>query len=308
MLIFGHILPKSVGKKLSYPILLYVAPILYVISYFFYPVYFINQKLSKFFLREQEKSQPYFLTKFREVFSHLITYEEEIDYKERELMHKILEFGKKKVSQIMVPLPKVKALPSTATIRDAIEFSSQYNFSYIPLYEGDLTNLKYIIKVQDILGKPLLQGEQSLSAFFRIPLYIPEIIPAHEALRTLQKNSQEIAIVVDEYGLATGLITVEDLIEEVLGEFWDALDYYEPEFKLIDKKTYLVKGYIEVERLQNLGFSIPSGEYETLNGFIYHLLNRIPEKGEIITFGNMEIIIQKAQPQKVEEVIIRLKR
>ncbi len=308
MLSFGHILPKSFGKKFSYPVVLYIAPVIYVISYIFYPIYLLNQRLSKFFLKEEEKTHPYFLTKFREVFTHLITYEEEIDYKERELMHKILEFGKKRVSQIMVPLPKIKALPFTANIRDALSFSSMYNFSYIPLYEEELTNIKYIIKVQDLLGKTLLQEETPLLPFARTPLYVPEIIPAHEALKTLQEKSQEVAIVVDEYGLATGLITIEDLIEEVLGEFWDALDYYEPEFKKLDKNTYLVKGFIEIEKLQQLGISIPSGEYDTLNGFIYHLLNRIPQKGEVIKYENIEITIQKAQPQKIEEVLIRLKK
>lgn len=308
MLSLGHILPKSLGKKFSYPLVLYLAPLLYLISYIFYPIYFINQKLSRFLLRGEEKSHPYFLTKFREVFSHLISYEEEIDSKERELMHKILEFGKKKVSQIMVPLPKIKALPLKATIEEALEFSRKYNFSYIPLYEENLTNIQYVVKVQDLLGKTLLESKASLFPFARIPLFIPEIIPAHEALKTLQEKSQEIAIVVDEYGLATGLITIEDLIEEVLGEFWDALDYYEPEFKRIDKNTYLVKGWIEVEKLQHLGISIPLGDYETLNGFIYHLLNRIPQKGEIINYGDMELYIQRAQPQKIEEVIIKLKK
>ncbi|MFN3406513.1 MAG: hemolysin family protein [Caldimicrobium sp.] len=308
MLIFGHILPKSIGKKLSYPLVIYLAPFIYSLSYLFYPIYFFYQKLSKVLLKEEEKRHPYFLTKFREVFSHLITYEEEIDLKEKELMHKILEFAKKKVYQIMVPLSKVKALPLSATVEDALAFSSKYNFSYIPLYEENLTNIKYLVKVQDLLGKSLLEMEKPLLSFARVPLYIPEIIPAQEALRTLQKNSQEMAIVVDEYGLATGLITVEDLVEEVLGEFWDALDYHEPEYKKLDKNTFLVKGFIEIEKLQTLGFPIPPGEYETLNGFIYHLLNRIPQRGEVITFGNLEIIIQKAQPQKVEEVLLRLKK
>lgn len=306
MLSFGHILPKSFGKKFSYPLVLYLAPILYMVSYIFYPIYYVNTQISKILLKEEEKSHPYFLTKFREVFSHLISYEEEIDSKEKELMYKILEFGKKKVSQIMVPLPKIKALPTEATIEEALEFSSKYNFSYIPLYEENLTNIKYIVKIQDLLGKTLLEKEASLLPFAKIPLYIPEIIPAHEALKTLQEKSQEIAIVVDEYGLATGLITVEDLIEEVLGEFWDSLDYYEPEFKKLDNNTYLVKGWIEIEKLQHLGLSIPLGDYETLNGFIYHLLNRIPQKGEIIHYENMELYIQKAQPQKIEEVIIKL--
>ncbi|MFN3505732.1 MAG: CNNM domain-containing protein, partial [Caldimicrobium sp.] len=160
MLIFGHILPKSIGKKLSYPLVIYLAPFVYSLSYLFYPVYFLNQKLSKALLKEEEKRHPYFLTKFREVFSHLITYEEEIDFKEKELMHKILEFAKKKVFQIMVPLPKVKALPISATVGDALAFSSKYNFSYIPLYEEDLTNIKYLVKVQDLLGKSLLEPEK----------------------------------------------------------------------------------------------------------------------------------------------------
>ncbi len=305
ILFFGQILPKTLGKKFSNSLVLILAHPLYIVSFLFYPVYVINSYLSKIFLRRENKS-PYFLTKFREVFLTMISYEEEIDQKERELMYKIIEFGKKKLSQVMVPLSKVKALPIDATIKDAIEFSSKYNFNYIPLYEEELSRIKYVVKVQNLIGRPLFEKETPLIKFARTPLFIPEIVPAHEALKIMQKEIQEIAIVVDEYGLVTGIVTLEDLVEEVLGEFRDALDYHESEIQKISKDTYLVKGSIEMEKMQELGISIPKGDYETLNGFIYWLLNRIPKEGEIIRYHNLEIIIKKASPHTIEEVLIKL--
>lgn len=307
ILVLGQIIPKTFGKRFAYPFIIYLAPPLYFVSFIFYPVYLINKKLSKVFLKDSLDT-PYFLTKFRETFLTMITYEEEIDYKEKELISRIIEFSKKKVSQVMIPLSSIKALPISAKIKDAIEFTSKYNFSYIPLFDGDLTKIRYIVKVQDLLGEDIFKSEESLIKFAKIPLYIPEIIPAHEALRILQKEIQEIAIIVNEYGIVSGLVTIEDLVEEVLGEFRDALDYYEPEIRKVAQGVFIVSGTTEIEKIQNLGLNIPSGDYETLNGFIYKHLNRIPRPGEIFTYGDIEFKILRANPLKVEEVLIRFKK
>ncbi len=305
MIIFGQIIPKTIGKKLAYPLVLYLIPVLYLISFLFYPLAYLNTKISQIFLKSKNDS-PLFLTKFREVFLNFVYYEKEIDFKEKELMHKILEFAKKKVSQVMIPITQVKALPITATIKDAIEFSKKYNFSYIPLYEKSINNIVSIVKVQHLIGKNLLEENKSLKDFSIIPLFVPELTFAHEVLSQLQKRGTEIAIVVDEYGSTTGIVTIEDLVEEVLGEFRDALDYYVPEYYKLDKNLYKVKGFIEIEKLQHLGLPIPSGDYETLNGFIYSLTRRIPSEGEIIKYKNLEFKILKATPHKVEEVLIKI--
>ncbi|RKX61217.1 MAG: hypothetical protein DRP29_01000 [Thermodesulfobacteriota bacterium] len=306
MVFLGQIIPKTLGRKFAFPLVLYLAPILYTISLFFYPIIFINNKLAKIFLKSKEKENPFFLTKFREVFLNFIRYEEEIDLKEKELMHKILEFAKKKISQVMIPVTQVKGLPIEAKIKEAIEFSKKYNFSYIPLYEKDLSHIKYIVKVQDLMGKILLEPEKPLIEFARTPIFVPELAYAHEVLSMLQNKGIEIAIIVDEYGSTTGLVTIEDLVEEVLGEFRDALDYYVPEYKKLEENLYICKGYIEIEKLQSLGIPIPSGDYETLNGFIYSLTGKIPQEGEIIHYKNIEIKILKATPQAIKEVSIKL--
>ncbi|NPA39383.1 MAG: HlyC/CorC family transporter [Thermodesulfobacteria bacterium] len=307
MIIFGQMIPKTIGKKLSYPLVLYLLPPLYLISYLFLPFSWINSIISSKLLKTRDKS-PLFLTKFREVFLTFVHYEEEIDIKEKELMQKIVEFARKKVFQIMIPATQVKALPISATVGDAIEFSKKYNFSYIPLYQGSINNIIAIVKVQHLVGKTLLNPELPLKEFATQPYFVPELAYAHEVLSQLQKSGIEIAVVVDEYGLTTGIVTIEDLIEEVLGDFRDALDYYVPEYQKLAPDTYRVKGYTEVEKLQELGIPIPKGDYETINGFLYSLLGRIPEEGEKITYENMEIVVTKAKPQTIEEVIIKVKR
>ena len=307
MLFFGQIVPKTIGKKLAFPLVLYVSPIIYIISFVFFPIIWINQHIMNFFLKTKEKENPYFLTKFREIFLNFIHYEKEIDYIEKKLMEKIVEFGKKKVSQVMIPISQVKALPITAKVNDALEFNKKYGFSYIPLFERELVHIKYVVKIKDLIGKPLLNPQEPLIKFAKTPVFVPEIVPAHEVLSLLQKERKHIAIVVDEYGYATGLITIEDLVEEVLGEFRDALDYYVPEYKKISDNVWICKAYIEIEKLQSLGINIPSGDYETLAGFIYFLTNRIPSEGEVITYNNLEIKILKAKANVIEEVLIKKK-
>ena len=308
MIIFGQIIPKTVGRKFAYPLVLYLMPFLYLISFLFSPVIFLNTKLANKILKSKETKNPLFLTKFREILLTFVRYEEEIDLKEKELMHKIVEFSKKRVSQVMIPLTQVKALPITATVKDAIEFSKKYNFSYIPLYEETVNNIKAIVKVQHLVGKILFEPDKPLKDFSSKPFFVPEVALAHEILSQLQKSGIELAVVVDEYGFTTGIITIEDLVEEVLGEFRDALYYYVPEYKKISGNIYRVKGYIEIEKLQALGISIPSGEYETLSGFIYFITGRIPKEGEKIYYKNLEIEIVKATPRKIEEAIIRIKK
>ncbi len=305
MIVFGQIIPKTIGKRLAHPLVLYLIPILYFVSFVFYPLAWFNTRISQLFLKSKSDN-PLFLTRFREVFLNFLNYEEEIDFKEKELMQKILEFSKKKVSQVMLPITQVKALPINATVEDAIRFSKKYNFSYIPLYEGSINNIIKIIKVQHLIGKNLLEKKKPLKMFALNPVFVPELALAHEVLSQLQKRATEIAVVVDEYGSTTGIITIEDLVEEVLGEFRDALDYYVPEYFKLDRNLYKVKGFIEIEKLQQLGIPIPSGDYETLNGFIYFLIGRIPAKGEVIKYKNLEFKILRATPQKVEEVLIKV--
>ncbi|NPA39982.1 MAG: HlyC/CorC family transporter [Thermodesulfobacteria bacterium] len=307
MIVFGQMIPKTIGKKFSYPLVLYLLPPLYVISYLFLPLAWVNTLISEKFLKSKDK-HPLFLTKFREVFLTFVRYEEEIDLEEKRLMEKILEFGKKRVFQIMIPSAQVKALSVSATVKDAIKFSKKYNFSYIPLYQGSINNIVGIVKVQHLIGKPLLDPTLPLKNFAREPYFVPEVAYAHEVLSQLQKLGIEIAVVVDEYGATTGIITIEDLVEEVLGDFRDALDYYVPEYTQVSKGVFKVKGYIEIEKLQELGIPIPNkGDYETLNGFIYSLTGRIPKEGEKISTENLELTILKAKPHKVEEVLIRVK-
>ncbi|MCS7278600.1 MAG: hemolysin family protein [Thermodesulfobacteriaceae bacterium] len=308
MIFFGQILPKSLGKKVAFPLVLYLAPFLYFFSLLFYPAVFINSKLSSLILKKKNSENPFLISKFREAFLNFISYEEEIDHKEKELMHKIVEFVKKRVSQVMIPAPQIKALPIEALVQDALEFSQKYNFSYIPLYEGDITKIKLIVKVQDLLGKTFLERKKPLKSFGKKPFFIPEMALAHQVLNEFQTQGIEIGIVVDEYGYTTGLVTIEDLIEEVLGEFRDALDYYIPEYKQISKDTFLFKGHTEIEKVQALGIPIPSGEYETIGGFILSLIGRIPSEGEVFHYKNLEIKITKASLTKIEEILVKIKR
>ncbi|QER42019.1 HlyC/CorC family transporter [Thermodesulfobacterium sp. TA1] len=306
MVVLGQVIPKTIGKKFAYPLILYLLPLIYYISFIFWPLVYVNTILAQKLLKPQEKN-PIFLSKFREIFLTFIRYEEEIDRTEKELMHKIIDFAKKKVSQVMIPISQVKALPLDATVKDAIEFSKKYNFSYIPLYENDVSHLKAIVKVQHLIGKTLLEPNKPLKNFIQTPIFFPEMAHAHDVLSALQKSGMELAIIVDEYGFTTGIVTIEDLIEEVLGEFRDALDYYVPEYQKISENVYRVTGFIEIEKLQQIGLPIPSGDYETLNGFIYSITGKIPGEGEVIYYKNLEMKILKATPQTVEEVMIKIK-
>ncbi len=308
MVIFGQILPKVFGKLLANSVVFYTTFAVYLISFIFYPAFWLNQKLSRLILKGKEHKTSLFLPKFKEVFIHFLNYEKEIDFIEKKLMKEIVIFSKKKVSEVMIPVSKVKALPVEAKIKDLLNFLKKYNFSFVPLYEGEISNIKLVIKVNQILGKELLNQEVPLKEFAFTPLFVPEVLYASKVLSIMQEKGTEFAVVVDEYGGVTGIITIEDLIEEVLGEFRDTLDYYVPEFKKLSKDTIICDASIEIEKLWSLGIRIPKGGYETLAGFLSFIAGKIPQKGEIIKYKNYEFKILKATPRKIEEVVIKIKK
>ncbi len=301
--LFGQALPKVMGKLYTQQIVLFVGPIIYFFSYFFYPIYIINKRLIKIFLREKEENIIPFAN-FREIFLSFIKFEEEIDSKERDLIKNIFEFTKKRVYQVMIPISQVKGLTINATVEDAIKFINEFAFSNIPIYQEDITKIIGVVKSQKLLNFKNWP-KKNLKDLMINPLYIPENIKAYEALAIMQNANYDFAVVVDEYGLTTGIITIEDLAEEVLGEFYDQLDYKYTDIKQLSEQIYLVKGNTEIEKLQKIGIDIPSGDFETINGFLYTLHKGIPKEGQVIRYKNYEFIILKGEPRYVKEVLIK---
>lgn len=226
---------------------------------------------------------------------------------EHEMIHGVLGLKGRTAREIMVPRTEIACVNSRVTIEEVIDRIIEEGHSRIPVFEDDLDHIVGIVYAKDILkfwGKQ--GGRTSPREIARKAYFIPETMHLENLLREFKKKKVHIAIVVDEYGGTSGLITIEDLIEEVFGEIEDEYDTDEERLISLQDGWILVDGRLEIEELEeHLDIEIPDKDFESVGGFIFHLIGRVPKKGETIAYPGLEIRIEAADERKVEKVKIR---
>ena len=226
---------------------------------------------------------------------------------EHEMIHGILTLKGRIVREIMVPRTDVVCVSTEVTIDEVIRRIIEEGHSRIPMFEGDLDHIVGIIYAKDLLQLWGNEEGQTISKdIAREPYFIPETKSLESLLRDFKKRRVHIAIVVDEYGGTSGLITIEDLIEEVFGEIEDEYDTEEQKLVPLKDGWVLVDARLEIEELEEyLNIQAPRNNFESVGGFIFHLIGRVPKKGETITYPGLEIKIESADERKIEKVKIR---
>lgn len=222
---------------------------------------------------------------------------------ERRMINRLLNFTETTVNEIMIPLIDVAALSEKAKIGDAYDRFIQTKHRRLPVYKDRIDRLIGILNSFDILGE---SSAKSIKPLIRPASYVPPTMGISELLEDLQNNGRNMAIVVDEYGGAVGIVTVEDILEEVVGDIEDEYDEVEDLYRTEENGVIIVNGRMPVDDLNDrLRLSIPEGEYETIGGFVISQRNRIPRTGEKITLNDLELTVSKASSRTVGEVIIR---
>src|SRR3954467_14071031 len=226
-----------------------------------------------------------------------------LDESNRDLIQSVVEFGEKTVREAMKPRPEIVAVPGTTTVEQLIELLRVRPFSRVPVYEGTIHNIKGIVYAQDVLQIPDTEaGMRTVDTLMRRDVYfVPESKLGSDLLREMQKNNIRMAIVVDEYGGVAGLVTIEDLVEEIVGEIRDDRD--KPEVVREGEKVFVVSGGMDVDRLDELFGIKPEGkESATIAGLVSELAGRIPRKGEIVEEDGLRFEVLEATDRKVERV------
>ncbi len=230
-----------------------------------------------------------------------------IDEKSGEMIQSILEFRDTVAREVMVPRTDIVAVPSDAPIADIIDQVNRHGYTRMPVYEGSVDNIIGVLNVKDLIrlwSKPV--GEADLKPLLRKPYFIPETKNIHLLLHELKDQRQHMAVVIDEYGGTAGLVTLEDLIEEIVGEIRDEHDAEEADFTELPDGYALVDSRVEVDKIEtHFGITIPEGKYETLAGFILHLIRKIPLAGDVIRHGELEMVIASADERSIKKVKIR---
>lgn len=224
---------------------------------------------------------------------------------ERSMISRIFDFASIRVYSVMVPLSDVVALPESATVADLAREIADKKYSRIPIYRDRLDQIVGFVHAFDVLKAPRTATASELA---RTPLFVPESSQAMSLLARLERSRQGMAVVVDEYGGAVGIVTVEDILEEVVGEINDEYDEAPPHILRQRDGSYRVQARIAVAQFnKELRLALPeSDDYESLGGLILDQLKHIPRTGEILTLGNVTIEVAAASERRVEEVVVRL--
>jgi putative hemolysin len=222
---------------------------------------------------------------------------------DRDLIQSVVEFSGKTVREAMKPRPAMFAVPANTTVEQFIEMLRTKHYSRVPVYEGNVHHIKGIVYTQDVLQVPDSEAHvRTLDTIMRRDVYfVPESKLGSDLLREMQKQNIRMAIVVDEYGGVAGLVTIEDLVEEIVGEIRDDRD--KPEVIRDGEQAFIVSGGMDVDRLDELFGMKPEGrESATIAGLVSELAGRIPRKGETVEEHGLRFEVLESTDRKVERV------
>ena len=219
-----------------------------------------------------------------------------IEEEEKELINNVFEFNDKTVSEAMIHRTEVYAIDVNSKIEDILSDLKAYKYSRIPVYDETIDNIVGVLFIKDFLALVYTKKEVKIKKLMRPAYFVSESKPINEFFKEMQRDKQQLAIVVDEYGGTAGIITMEDMIEELVGNIFDEYDDVEKDYEKIDENTYMIDGSVSIFDLRKiLNVDIPEGDYDTLSGYLIELLGRIPQDNE------KPIIETKRVTYKIEE-------
>ncbi|MBW2102896.1 MAG: HlyC/CorC family transporter [Deltaproteobacteria bacterium] len=218
----------------------------------------------------------------------------------------VLDLKETTVHSVMIPRTEISSAPLHATLGEVIQLVTECGHTRIPMHRENIDEIVGILHAKDLLklwGQE--PGAQIPGEILRPPLFVPEKQKLSDLLRTLKEKKTHLAVVTDEYGGTAGIVTIEDILEEIVGDIMDEHDNEAPLITVLEDEAVLVDARLEVERLEDhLRISLPRGDFESVGGFIIHLLGRIPEPGETIPYDSFHFTIKNADQRKIDKILI----
>ncbi len=227
---------------------------------------------------------------------------------EKELLHKVFEFGDTLASEAMRPRTEIVSVPSNAALREVFALVSEFGYSRYPVIEDTVDTVIGILYIKDILvamASGDVKREASIQQFIRPAYFIPENKRVSELLSEMQRERFQLAIVIDEYGGTAGLVTLEDLIEEIVGSIHDELESEEKDVQIVDEKNFVVSGQSPLDEVNELlDSNLQSTDFNTLGGFVFGLFGRMPKVGEQLRYRHLKLEVLELDGRKISKVKI----
>jgi CBS domain containing-hemolysin-like protein len=311
VLIFCEIAPKSLALRFNERFALVLAGPVQMLTRVLRPLVGGLSLMSRLIVRVATRGHtvrgPFVTEEELKLLLYVGEQEGIVEQEEREMIHGILEMTDKTVREVMVPRVDVVAVEATDSIADVIKVIIEYGFSRIPIYEDNVDNIVGIVYAKDLLRHGVIGDDQRpLKAIAREPYYTPEAKHVGELLREMKVRKVHIAVVVDEHGGTAGIVTFEDLIEEIVGPIRDEYDMREvEELQIVSDHEVVVSARFPVDDLKEaLDLEVPDVEADTVGGLVYEQLGEIPKVGATIQMGNATLTVESIRRQGIQTVRI----
>ena len=305
ILLFGELLPKTIIRQYANIMLMILSPIMYFFHIIFYPVTYIFNTFNvvdrKIFSNRKNEIKMIKRQEVKHVYEQANDIES-IDKNEKKIISNIFNYSTKTVSEVMTPRIEISSISNTSSLDEIAHVFIDSGHSKLPVYKGDIDKIIGIIYLYDLYTKP-----SNLKDIIKDVVMVPFSKLITDLMNELKNNNQSIAIVLDEHGGTAGLITLEDIFEELFGDFEDEFDYEELQLKVNDDGSISVNAKIECDLFNNkFNNIIPKGDYETIGGYIINKIGRIPNKNEHLFLDIGQIIIKNSTSRRIEQIQIYL--
>lgn len=304
LLIFGEVTPKTFAIKRAEDFSFNVARPLEIFARVIFPLRYIFSHAANMFIKAMrislDKEPPLTQDELNSVIE-LSHRHGVVKENEKEMIRSVLELTQTDVQSIMTPRPDIRALSLDKSQKEASDFLKNIKHSKVPIYKGTIDNITGILYSKDLFFSP----DRDFRTLSRPAIFVPETKKIDELLKDFQTQKSKIAIVVDEYGSTYGLVTLEDILEEIVGEIYDEFETKEKFIEKIDEKTFRISGKSPIDLVsEELAIKIPQGDYDTIAGYMLFLFEKIPQEGEHVKKGKNVFRIEKLVSRRIKSIIL----
>lgn len=315
-IVLGELVPKSLALLYSEQLARLLGPPSQAIARLFHPLAVVLNQSTRWLLRlggvALAGKQDWYNRVTSEELQLIINTEREstgLEVEERELLNNIFEFGDVEVEEVMVPRTNIAAVSRSASVGELLELAVETEYSRFPVMGDSLDDILGTIEFEE-LAIPLARGQITLDAaidpWIETVRFVPEFTPLSELLRMMRRSRQEMAMVVDEYGGTAGLVTIEDLVDRIIGNDSEPESTEEIELQMLDEQTFLVQAQMNLEEVNEiLDLDLPLGDdYQTLGGFVLDRWQKVPTLGETLHYEGLELTVVDADGPRLRQIRI----
>ncbi|HLR21995.1 MAG TPA: hemolysin family protein [Tissierellaceae bacterium] len=310
ILIFGEITPKSLAAQNSEEVSLKLSSFVQFVMVILTPVNFILSKITNFMIKilggDIHASQPFITQEELKTIVGVSYKEGVLEGEEKDMIYNVFDFKDSQINDLMITRTEMTAIDVELPYEEIIHIISKEQYSRIPVYEDTMDNIIGILYLKDLLflqGKK--EGEFNLRKYIRMPHFTYEFKSTKDLFKEMRTNRIHMVIVIDEYGGTEGIVTMEDLIEKIVGDIEDEYDKEIDDIEVVEKDEYIVNGNVRIDEINKLiGTHIESEDFDTIAGFVIGLIDKIPEIGEVIEYENIKFIIESINRNRIKKIRI----